>query len=381
MKYIILNKFVYYTVKSNKLFFFDTLLKKHFLFEGKILASIFQNLTNPYVVELNKKTQNNREVLSFVTVIEENNMGYISNKEEFVFYPIVRNSAVRRNDLVISELTLHLKYLQKKENNTLYPKCKQFLYPKKSLRDNQLSLKAINKVVNLIFNKHLKINVIVTQYFFINNIEDIICFFDNLKISVNFYLTIDSIQFINKYYRNHFLYHILIDNPEQIKIINKTLNKENVKYIFITSSEIDYHNYINNASIFKLSNFEVKPYFNGLNLKFFQENVFNDVEDIISQDQTIYTILEKKYFSSLLYGKMIMLPNGEIYTNMNANSLGNISLINKIHKSLLQENNQTWYLSRNNLTPCSYCLFSELCPPVSNYELAMKTNNLCNVYE
>ena len=53
------------------------------------------------------------------------------------------------------------------------------------------------------------------------------------------------------------------------------------------------------------------------------------------------------------------------------------SLLELIAKEL--EQNTAWRKIRNG-EPCNTCLFQYLCPPISNYELIFKRQNLCSLY-
>ena len=93
-----------------------------------------------------------------------------------------------------------------------------------------------------------------------------------------------------------------------------------------------------------------------------------------------WKILVHTFLFSNFIGKLVVLPNGDVYSNCNNSKLGNVntdtigSIVNKELNS-----NKAWRKIRKDLQPCKNCLFSYLCPPVSNYELILKTNNLCNV--
>lgn len=79
------------------------------------------------------------------------------------------------------------------------------------------------------------------------------------------------------------------------------------------------------------------------------------------------------------FGKLTIMPNGDVYANVNANVLGNLksnSLNELVYKEISQK--ESWFLKREN-KPCSDCAYKLLCPSPSNYELAIGKMNLCNI--
>jgi len=46
---------------------------------------------------------------------------------------------------------------------------------------------------------------------------------------------------------------------------------------------------------------------------------------------------------------------------------------------MLKNKTGDWFLIRSQVEPCKKCIYNFLCPPVSNYEFVMNSNNLCNV--
>jgi len=52
--------------------------------------------------------------------------------------------------------------------------------------------------------------------------------------------------------------------------------------------------------------------------------------------------------------------------------------MNTLKEIVLYELSQTnsWKLTRDKIDPCKNCLFQQLCPPISNYELFFEKYNL-----
>ncbi len=116
------------------------------------------------------------------------------------------------------------------------------------------------------------------------------------------------------------------------------------------------------------------------NEKFFRKNIFINRRDILNSKVTLKEIFINFELNSNFFGKVIVLNNGEIFSNLNVESFGNI-YHNKIHEYVIEEinNNHTWKLTRNKVIPCQTCIFKYLCPPISNYEFIFNRFNLCSV--
>ena len=81
------------------------------------------------------------------------------------------------------------------------------------------------------------------------------------------------------------------------------------------------------------------------------------------------------------FGKITILPNGDVYANLNHPSLGNIHVNNIqeiLHKEV--EEGKSWFRVRNQ-APCTDCVYQWICPSPSNYEIAIGRSNLCHVKE
>ena len=82
----------------------------------------------------------------------------------------------------------------------------------------------------------------------------------------------------------------------------------------------------------------------------------------------------------LNFGRLSILPNGDIYANIYHNKLGNI-LKDKLNEIIENEiiNGKSWLNVRRLVEPCKNCVFELVCSPISNYEYAIKKFDLCNI--
>jgi pseudo-rSAM protein len=111
---------------------------------------------------------------------------------------------------------------------------------------------------------------------------------------------------------------------------------------------------------------------------FFEENVFINQNDILETKLSKREIFAHQAVNTNFFGTLTILPNGEVYSNLNCKPIGAIN--DSIYDLIITEldKNYSWRLLRNQ-KPCTDCLFQWLCPSLSNYELVIERINLCNI--
>jgi pseudo-rSAM protein len=124
------------------------------------------------------------------------------------------------------------------------------------------------------------------------------------------------------------------------------------------------------------------PFFDGNNLPFFEENLFITRKELESDQVSSKDIYARGFVNPLNFGRLLIFPGGNVYANVTDPVLGNIgkdSIYNLLSKELL--GGKSWRKIRRNVKPCKSCLFSNLCPPISNYNLVTKRYNFCKVWK
>lgn len=122
------------------------------------------------------------------------------------------------------------------------------------------------------------------------------------------------------------------------------------------------------------------PYYDQ-NSIFFQKYVFLNQEDLISKKTTMQELINNNNFNSYFLGKLIVDSNSDVYISLADKVIGNIATETSINNLIesLYANDSLWRLSRKSTSPCNTCIFNLICPPISNYELQIKRNNLCTI--
>lgn len=104
-------------------------------------------------------------------------------------------------------------------------------------------------------------------------------------------------------------------------------------------------------------------------------------EDVLSNPISIRDIFIHQTMNTNDYGKLSLMPNGDVYANLKHPKIGNIKVDN-IDDIVLREmkRGQSWFRIRNQ-EPCNKCVLQWLCPSPSDYELAIGRPNLCGVMD
>lgn len=178
-------------------------------------------------------------------------------------------------------------------------------------------------------------------------------------------------------------WNILVNFPledETLKqIIQLYKDNEKVTLLFLIENEKEYLSIEKLISKYKLIRYIIRPYYNRQNYPFFSDYVFMTKEDLFSSPITFRKIFCNQKLNSNNFGKLYILPSGEVKANVNAVKIGNVctnSLLQIVYEELIR--NTAWRNIRQN-SPCSECLYQYLCPPPSNYEQSIGKPNLCHI--
>lgn len=172
---------------------------------------------------------------------------------------------------------------------------------------------------------------------------------------------------------------VLIDFPVDIILLEKYIYVNNsIKYMFKVSNIQEYEQALYLSNKYEIDCVYI-PYFTSYNIDFFEDYVFLSKEDILTTKWTKQEIFSHQVINSNDFGKLIVLFNGSIYTNLNLPSVGTIrdDITKIVYNEMKSET--SWRKTRNTLFPCKDCLYKYLCPSPSNYEMSIGKYNLCHV--
>lgn len=324
---------------------------------------------NGGVVLLSKNRCNQKNIKNFIVELRDKYMGDIidasfSKGKPIQIMPYINFSQKNNKKYnfyllenifdLLSEITFHI------DHTTDIPQLILMiqLMPKKniySIKVTDYNNKDLYRLLNFL-DVHSLSNSILCPYNNIIGIDSINKF--SYKISVCFPL--DYIQFKK--------------SIELLRLQNKTF-----EYIFYVDSLEDCEQTNMLIDHFNIKKYQLKPIYTGDNISFFEENVFLVKEDILEKKISIKDFFFKQNMNTYDFGKLNIMPNGDVFANMHYPSLGNIyinSTEELIHKEL--DLGKSWLRIRNQ-DPCDRCVYQWLCPSPSDYEIIIKKNNLCHL--
>jgi len=179
---------------------------------------------------------------------------------------------------------------------------------------------------------------------------------------------------------------IFVNPPYQVSKIENIIHLLKKKYIdylfrFRLTSDNDFELISTKfLPMIEENKYAMEPFYTGNNLDFLEKNVFLEESDIFEEPIPQRTIFANQILNSNFFGHIYINCAGEVKSNQNSKHLlGHIST-EKIYQLISNEllHNYSWKNTRTK-SPCNKCIYQFLCPPISNYELVLGKNNLCNI--
>lgn len=217
-------------------------------------------------------------------------------------------------------------------------------------------------------------------YSFLNELLDYVQTLD-MKIVFNLNVkTISNFDTLLLFKHDKILINILVCKPYDIDYVLEISNFLNVNGIiysvkYVVENERDYGKI---ESLINVNGVTLLPFYDN-NLSFFEKNVMLEKDDILNNE--VYSrlkIIRNSIVNTSFYGKIIVDSNADIYISFLKESIANIYSDNLLNiLNILISEDSLWRYTRDKVEPCRKCLFNCFCPPISNYELKIKMNNLC----
>ena len=218
----------------------------------------------------------------------------------------------------------------------------------------------------------------------VTNYNEILSYFDQLPSPKNMLCSYKNVITLQPAFENNFTYRISVHFPIDMQhwhisrsiLLNQTIP---IEYVFDVSSEVDCQQVEQLVKQFRIEKYRINPIYTRDNIQFFEANIFLTKEDILSTSMTIKDFFSRQAMNIYDFGKINIMPNGDAYANLYHPILGNIytdSIYEIVDKEVAE--GQSWFRIRNQ-APCTDCVYQWLCPPPSNYEIAIGRPNLCHV--
>jgi pseudo-rSAM protein len=408
-----IDTFIHISLKKNSVLFYNP-------FTGKILdyynndsvTKLIGRLLKPQnqrVIQIASKDLHVQEVDEFIQEIRQYYMGDIieknlSSSKPTQMTPIVkiqkdmkylsldkRRSPGENVKKYLDELTLYIN----NECRQNCPGCQQYYQQIPFCTSQAPGIKELKLAhLDLLFQE-LKgcrlsnININGGNIFTYRYLRELLALLDRIKIKKHFYIHYlnllahkdQLILFNNVDTRIKLLTQFPINDKELATAWNYSIGLGlNVEAVFLVSNIEEYRDCQKFVQRFSIEHHSFFPLFNDKNLDFFEDNIFITRESIETNKPTMHDIYVNSTLNSFHFGKISIFPDGWIGAGMNESHLGTLekhTLADCILKEM--QKGKSWFKTRRNVSPCKYCHFEALCPPISNYNKSIGRNDLCHL--
>ncbi len=364
------------------------------------VLSILHNTNKTYCVGIYEYQLRDSQFTEFIKKIRNTFSGDIIKNirgiPPFISKPILRilhhpnNPKTKEYNLLGENALFHLHevtfYLENQgfDLNPMYKDCyKQFLYPTYTEKQKLSHAKYLEIIEQLSICQIDKINIIPAT------IEKKELFSYLLSLSRQYSIKTQIILPYKKYNKEDLkqllinpqfsimiMVHLPVDYEELNSYIN-LFNEYNITWSLIASNKNDVI-FLSKNNLGKFTNVDYIPWYTGDNMDFFKEYIYNDFKDIIEQKNTKQHIFRKQILNDNLFGKLTIFPTGEVYSNVNFPTIGNIQdqKLSEIVYSEIENYFKPWFFTRD-YGSCKNCVNKYLCPSISNYEIVANEYNMC----
>ena len=364
------------------------------------VLSILHNTNKTYCVGIYEYQLRDSQFTEFIKKIRNTFSGDIIKNirgiPPFISKPILRilhhpnNPKTKEYNLLGENALFHLHevtfYLENQgfDLNPMYKDCyKQFLYPTYTEKQKLSHAKYLEIIEQLSICQIDKINIIPAT------IEKKELFSYLLSLSREYSIKTQIILPYKKYNKEDLkqlltnpqfsimiMVHLPVDYEELNSYIN-LFNEYNITWSLIASNKNDVI-FLSKNNLGKFTNVDYIPWYTGDNMDFFKEYIYNDFKDIIEQKNTKQHIFRKQILNDNLFGKLTIFPTGEVYSNVNFPTIGNIQdqKLSEIVYSEIENYFKPWFFTRDYVS-CKNCVNKYLCPSISNYEIVANEYNMC----
>lgn len=364
------------------------------------VLSILHNTNKTYCVGIYEYQLRDSQFTEFIKKIRNTFSGDIIKNirgiPPFISKPILRilhhpnNPKTKEYNLLRENALFHLHevtfYLENQgfDLNPMYKDCyKQFLYPTYTEKQKLSHAKYLEIIEQLSICQIDKINIIPAT------IEKKELFSYLLSLSRQYSIKTQIILPYKKYNKEDLkqllinpqfsimiMVHLPVDYEELNSYIN-LFNEYNITWSLIASNKNDVI-FLSKNNLGKFTNVDYIPWYTGDNMDFFKEYIYNDFKDIIEQKNTKQHIFRKQILNDNLFGKLTIFPTGEVYSNVNFPTIGNIQdqKLSEIVYSEIENYFKPWFFTRDYVS-CKNCVNKYLCPSISNYEIVANEYNMC----
>lgn len=169
-------------------------------------------------------------------------------------------------------------------------------------------------------------------------------------------------------------------DPERLRKKLRCGCAENSHIKFVIRNEREYTLALDLIMEFGIEDYEVYPFIDGANRGFISYVMSPEREEIFARPISMKEIFRNSKLNSNTFGRMTVVPNGDIHADSFSSPLGNIRkdrMLDCIQKAVSSKD--TWRFTRQ-YPRCAKCLFQYLCPPPSAFDEMLDFSSTCTSF-
>jgi pseudo-rSAM protein len=327
----------------------------------------------------------NRKISFFIQKIYQFRMGALLDARQYTGDIPFENINTRKEDIQKKylikregfkpELTFYIKNQCSETCAICYNAHLQFKHCLNGGKTLELDFNTIsNTILEISHYSKPVINIIGGNIFLYNELDKLVHLFNSERINVNYYINYLHLNEGTELSRLRGFTSkitVIVQFPVNELKLNKvisTIKNEKCDFRLIVQQGKDLKLIRKLSHYLQDKKFDIILYYNGSNYAFFKKQVFLTKKEILKNIDN-ENIEELRYINKDNVGKLTVLPNGDLYTNLNDKPVGNI--VNQSIREILTNEaliNSSWFKLRKNVEPCNKCLYNIFCPTITNYE-------------
>lgn len=398
--YLYTEPYTCYFYKKEQVLLYNTLDKKVVKIEvDETLQPIAEELAKEKIIPIHDEVLKNPTILHFIHVLKDTFNGDIlpivdGQIVPAIFHPIINNQRAFERLIKVDKINIDnqvMNYLEEvyfyvngSGEREAYPPYLQV--PSYMYQTDEINGISLIKWLNSIHDKQInQLNILGGDILTHPYYNEIINIAQRKSHEILLYYRYDLfkteyIHLLNDINRLVIVFPMHSDSPKGVmKEVLELQDKLNVQWIFLITSENEYLKAEALCEQKGITSYQFKPIYNGENLSFFENFIFMNEQEVQNLQPTKREIYANQKINRNEFGRITVLPNGDIFANPNKRKLGNIKN-DRMHDIIYKELNEgSSWLSIRKEKPCCDCIYQWLCPSPSNYEWVIGKPNLCHI--
>ncbi|MCQ2238866.1 MAG: hypothetical protein MJZ73_06500 [Bacteroidaceae bacterium] len=191
------------------------------------------------------------------------------------------------------------------------------------------------------------------------------------------YLKIDYVSDISKFQNlnSSGLNHIYVLSQKDLtKIRLNNLFDNCFVYLFKTANELE--RLYNHVKVHNFGSLKIKPVASSNNIEEIKGIISVSKERIVKKAD-IENIIQNKVINTKYFGKLWVFPDGKVSSTPSSHR--KYDTVISALKQIIVDRTSVWNRIRAFHEPCALCVFQDLCPPLTQFELTGEIKCICGI--